>query len=44
MKTLNFKKSSDLLTEFALKNEEMLKVRGGDGDGIVKPDLPPIKI
>jgi hypothetical protein len=46
MKTLNFKKTSDLFSEFALTNYEMLKVRGGedDGGGTVKPPIPPIKI
>ena len=46
MKTLNFKKTNELFTEFALSNEEMLKVRGGesDSDGTLKPPIPPIKI
>jgi hypothetical protein len=46
MKTLNFKKTSDLFAEFALSNDEMIKVRGGDGegDGTLKPPIPPIKI
>ncbi len=44
MKTLNFKKTSDLFSEFALSSNEMMKVRGGDGDGTVKPPIPPIKI
>jgi len=44
MKTLNFKRTSDLFAGFALSNEEMIKVRGGDGDGTIKPPVPPIKI
>lgn len=46
MKTLNSKLTQDIFTEFALSNEEMLSVRGGeiDGDPIVKTTIPPIKI
>lgn len=45
MKTLNFKKSNEFFAEFALTNEEMIKVRGGDGgDPILKPTVPPVKI
>lgn len=45
MKTLNFKKSNQFFTEFALTNEEMRKIRGGDGgDPIILPPPPPIKI
>jgi hypothetical protein len=46
MKTLNSKLTQDILTEFALSNEEMLNVRGGDldGDPIVKTTIPPIII
>ncbi len=40
MKTLNFEKSVDIFAEFILSNEEMINVRGGDGDPIVLP-LPP---
>jgi hypothetical protein len=46
MKTLNFKETSDLFTEYALSNDEMIKVRGGEGqsDGTLKPPIPPVKI
>jgi hypothetical protein len=45
MKTLNFKKTNEFFTEFALSIDEMIKVRGGDeGDPIVKPPIPPVKI
>jgi hypothetical protein len=44
MKTLNFKKTSDLFAGFALSNDEMIKVRGGENDGTIKPPNPPIKI
>ena len=44
MKTLNPKPTKDLLNEFALSNEEMISVRGGDGDPIVMPTQPPIII
>jgi hypothetical protein len=45
MKTLNFKNTNELFTEFALTKVEMTKVRGGDGgDPIIKPPIPPVKI
>lgn len=46
MKTLNYKKTENLFAGFALTNNEMLKVRGGEGEGdpILKPPIPPIKI
>jgi hypothetical protein len=36
--------STDLLNDFTLSNEEMISVRGGDGDPIVMPTQPPIII
>lgn len=42
MKTLNSKLTD--LSEFALTNEEMINVRGGENDPIVKPVIPPIVI
>jgi hypothetical protein len=44
MKTLNLNLTIDLLNEFTLSNEEMISVRGGDGDQIVMPTQPPIII
>lgn len=44
MKTLNSKLTQDIFTEYALSNEEMIFVRGGDGDPIVKTTIPPIII
>lgn len=41
MKTLDFEKTVDIFAEFALSNEEMINVRGGDGDPTVPP---PVKI
>jgi hypothetical protein len=43
MKTLNFEKTVDIFAEFALSNEEMINVRGGDGPGDMVPP-PPVKI
>ena len=42
MKTLNSKLTN--LVEFALTNEEMINVRGGENDPIVKTTIPPIII
>lgn len=46
MKTTTFKSTNEIFNGFALLNEEMIKVRGGDGEGepIVKPTPPPVKI
>jgi len=44
MKTLNFELSKDIFNEFALTNEEMIYVRGGEGDPVSLPTLPPVKI
>jgi hypothetical protein len=44
MKTLNFKQTNDVLVKFALSNEEMIKVRGGNnGDPVLRPTDPPVK-
>ena len=44
MKTLKFELTKDIFNEFALSNEEMIYVRGGEGDPIPMPTPPPIKI
>jgi len=44
MKILNFELAKVVLNEFALSNEEMIYVRGGEGDPIALPTPPPIKI
>ena len=44
MKTLNFELTNDIFNEFTLSNEEMINVRGGQGDPEVKPGKPPIII
>jgi len=44
MKALNFDLTKDIFDEFALSNEEMIKVRGGDLDPTPLPTTPPIKI
>jgi len=44
MKTLNFELTKDIFNEFALSNEEMIYVRGGELDPITLPNPPPIII
>ena len=44
MKTLNFEKTREIFAEFTLTNEEMIKVRGGEGEGNLIPPPPPVKI
>jgi hypothetical protein len=44
MKTLNFEKTNDIFAEFTLSDEEMINVRGGQGDPIIIPVPPIIKI
>jgi len=41
MKTLNFEQTRNIFEEYVLSNEEMISVRGGDGDGEGEPTLPP---
>jgi hypothetical protein len=36
--------SKNIFTDFAISNEEMLNIRGGDSDPIVKPTQPPVVI
>jgi hypothetical protein len=44
MKTLNFELTKDIFNEFALSNEEMIYVRGGDSEPVPMPTPPPIII
>jgi hypothetical protein len=46
MTTLNLELAKDILNKFALSNEEMICVRGGDMDGepIIKTTPPPVRI
>ena len=44
MKTLDFEKTKDIFVEFALSSEEMINIRGGDGDPDMLPPPPPVKI
>lgn len=44
METLNQESKQDIFNEFLLSNDEMINVRGGEGDPIVNPNLPPIRI
>ncbi len=44
MKTLNFDLTKGIFDEFALTNEEMISVRGGEIEPTPTPMNPPIKI
>jgi hypothetical protein len=44
MKTLTEELLKDILSDYALSNEEMIYVRGGEGDPVTLPSNPPIKI
>jgi hypothetical protein len=44
MKTLNFELTENIFSEFALTNDEMICVRGGESDPIVLPTPPPIRL
>ncbi len=44
MKTLNNETTLAILSDYSLTVEEMINVRGGDGDPIINPPDPPIKI
>jgi hypothetical protein len=43
MKTQNFEQAKDFFLAFAISNEEMICVRGGEDDP-VKPIVPPVKL
>jgi hypothetical protein len=43
MKTLNFELTNGIFDEFALTNEEMINVRGGEIEPTPQPSIPPIK-
>jgi hypothetical protein len=44
MKTLNFESTIDNFNGYELTNEEMIYVRGGEGDPIIKTTVPPVRI
>jgi hypothetical protein len=44
MKTQNSLVTIDIFNTFALSNEEMINIRGGEGDPIVMGTVPPILI
>jgi hypothetical protein len=44
MKNLDFEKNYNIFNEFALSIEEMINVRGGEGDNETKPGTDPVKI
>jgi len=44
MKTLTLDLTIDFLKDFALTSEEMINVRGGEGEPILRPNEPPVKI
>jgi len=44
MKTQNLQETKNIFDEYVLSNEEMIKVRGGDGDPGQLPTEPPVKI
>ena len=44
MKTLEIEVAIDIFNEYELSNEEMICVRGGEGDPIIKTSAPPVRI
>lgn len=44
MKNLTFEKSLEIFNEVALSIEEMTFVRGGEGEGDIRPGNDPVKI
>jgi hypothetical protein len=44
MKTQKFELTIDIFNEFELTNEEMIYVRGGEIDPIIKTSAPPVRI
>jgi hypothetical protein len=44
MKTQNLQETKNIFDVYLLSNEEMIKVRGGDGDPGQLPPAPPVRI
>jgi hypothetical protein len=44
MENKNLDLTLDIFKMFTLSNEEMINVRGGEADPIIKTSLPPIKL
>jgi hypothetical protein len=44
MRTTGLELNIEIFNEFALSNEEMIFVRGGEGDPVNPPNTPPVKI
>ncbi len=44
MKTLDSKETRNIFDEYLLSNDEMISVRGGEGDPQMPPMPPPVKI
>jgi hypothetical protein len=45
METLNLKSANDIITMYILSDEEMISIRGGEGEtGSDHPYDPPVKI
>lgn len=44
MKALNSELNLDIFSDFTLSNEEMIYVRGGEGDPTSLPTKPPIVV
>ena len=44
MKTQNSIVTIDIFNTFALSNEEMINIHGGEGDPIIMGTLPPIVV
>ena len=44
MKTQNSLVTIDIFNVFALSNEEMINIRGGEGDPVLMGTVPPILI
>jgi hypothetical protein len=44
MKNLNLELTIEIFEKFALSNIEMVNVRGGEAEPIIRPITPPVKI
>jgi hypothetical protein len=44
MKNLNVNLTTEIFENFVLSNQEMINVRGGEGEPIIKPVTPPVRI
>jgi hypothetical protein len=44
MEKMSYEPMKEIFEKYVLSNDEMICVRGGDAEPIIKPTVPPVKI